>query len=226
MTGGHFGFAAVVKSRAPIVPLWALMLGTYLLDVIFIILNIAGIESFAPVDPEHPAYGGTLIQAAYSHSLVGAALIAIAAGLLAYWAWGKRAGLALGGVVFSHWILDLLVHRPDLPVLPGNLGDLPLLGFGLWQAPVISAIIELALVLAGAYLYYRSAIGAPASSGMERKMRTRAFTAAGITALFLLLLLAADVFNLSLMLAVSLMLLLVVFSGWLDARLNWGAPKS
>jgi hypothetical protein len=220
MTGGHFGFAAVVKSKAPIVPLWALMLGTYLLDVVFILLSSFGLESFAPLDPAKPAYGGTLIDAAYSHSLVGAALIAAFAGLLARWAWGKRAGAVIGAVVFSHWLLDLLVHRPDLPILPGNLGGLPLLGFGLWRVPAISALIELALVIAGVVLYSRSAARA---GGAERG---RVLAAAGLTALFLVLLLAADVFSLPLMLAVALMLLLVALSGWLDARLNWRSPAT
>jgi hypothetical protein len=167
-----------------------------------------------------------MISASYSHSFVGAALIAIAAGLLARWAWGNRAGVVLGGVVFSHWVLDLLVHRPDLPIFPGNLGNLPMLGFGLWRAPAISAVIELALVVAGAYLYYRSAANTPAPAGDGGKKRTRALAAAGMTALFLILLLAADVFSLPLMLAVTLMLLLVVFSGWLDTRLNWSSTES
>jgi hypothetical protein len=131
------------------------MLSTYLLDFVFIFLVAAGLESFAPLDPANPAYGAVVIHAYYSHSLVGAALIAVIAGLLAGWAWGRRAGVVIGAVVFSHWILDLIVHRPDLPILPGNAGGLPLLGFGLWELPTISAILELALALGGAYLYYR-----------------------------------------------------------------------
>ena len=143
MTTGHFGLAAAVKSTAPKVPLWAIMFSTYLLDLVFIILASAGIETFAPIDPSHPAYGQVSIHAYYSHSLVGAFLIALIAGLLARWAWGKRAGTVIGAVTFSHWILDLIVHRPDLPILPGNLGHLPLLGFGLWQIPAVSALLEL-----------------------------------------------------------------------------------
>jgi hypothetical protein len=59
----------------------------------------------------------------------------------------------LGAVVFSHWLLDLVVHRGDMPILPGSAGDLPLLGFGLWKAPVASILVELALIVAGAWLY-------------------------------------------------------------------------
>jgi len=56
----------------------------------------------------------------------------------------------------SHWVLDLLVHRPDMPILPGNAGGLPLLGLGLWRWPAVSLAMELALIVLGAVLYVRS----------------------------------------------------------------------
>jgi hypothetical protein len=194
MIAGHFGLATGVKAGAPRLPLWALLLSTFLLDWIFIILFAAGIESFAQIDPARPAYGSALIRAYYTHSLVGALVIAAVAGLVAARFWGQRGGLVIGAVVFSHWILDLIVHRPDLPILPGNLGNLPLLGFGLWNYPAASAIVELALVLAGAYLYYRSATQLPAPPGADAgEHRRRALMASGVTTLLLLTLLAADV---------------------------------
>ena len=223
MTAGHFGLAAAVKGPAPRIPLWALMLSTYLLDFVFIILVAAGLESFAPLDPAHPAYGAVVIQAYYSHSLVGAVVIAIIAGLAALWAWGKRAGVVIGAVVVSHWILDLIVHRPDLPILPGNLGNLPLLGFGLWQLPSVSALIELALALGGAYLYYRSARQVVARTSNGDEQQTRALIAAGVTGVLIVLLLITDVLNLPLLLAVVLMVLLIVLCGWLDSRLQRAA---
>src|SRR5215208_5913963 len=162
MIAGHYGLAAGVKSYAPRLPLWALTLSTFLLDVVFIFLNVAGLEYITPADPTRGnGYGNALIHAYYTHSLVGALLIAAVAGALAGSRWGRRGGITIAAMVFSHWILDLLVHRPDLPFLPGNGGNLPLLGFGLWQLPLVSALAELALVLAGAYLYYRSARGLP-----------------------------------------------------------------
>jgi hypothetical protein len=230
MTAGHFGLATVVKAQAPRVPLWALMFSTYLLDFIFIILVAAGIESFAPIDPAHPAYGQTYIQAFYSHSLVGAGLIALIAGWLASLAWGRRAGVVIGAVVFSHWILDLLVHRPDLPILPGNAGNLPLLGFGLWQLPVASAVVELAFVIVGAYLYYRSAQDSAQEAAVPArnrdKARTRVLLATGLTGLFMVLLFVADFLSLPILLAVVLMLLLIILCGWLDSRLNWSLPAA
>jgi uncharacterized membrane protein SirB2 len=49
------------------------------------------------------------------------------------------------------------VHRADLPLLPGNLGGLPLLGFGLWRVPVASILLEAALLVGGVLLYWRAA---------------------------------------------------------------------
>jgi membrane-bound metal-dependent hydrolase YbcI (DUF457 family) len=194
MIAGHYGLAAGVKTWAPRLPLWALMLSTFLLDVVFIFLNIAGIEYLTPVDPARAnSYGGVLIHAYYTHSLIGALLIAAVAGWIASRRWGQQSGLVIAAVVFSHWILDLVVHRPDLPILPGNAGNLPLLGFGLWQLPAISALAELVLVLAGGYLYYRSATRLPiAPNTNSASQRRRVLTASGVTAALLLLLLASD----------------------------------
>lgn len=190
MITGHFGLAAGVKKIAPRLPLWSLLLATFLLDVIFTVLSMFGLESFAPMNPAHPTYGEVIINAYYTHSLVGALLISALAGWLASLRWKKEGGTVIGAVIFSHWILDLLVHRPDLPILPGNLGNLPLLGFGLWEYPVLSAIIELTLALGGAYFYYRST--------MELKgvQRTRALAASAVTGALLLALFIVNVMGL------------------------------
>jgi hypothetical protein len=66
-------------------------------------------------------------------------------------------GLVLEAVAFSHWVLDLVMHRADLPLLPGNAGGLPLLGFGLWRSPVASILLEAALLAGGVLLYWRAA---------------------------------------------------------------------
>ena len=171
MVAGHFGLAAAVKAKQPQVPLWSLMLATAWLDVLFVPLYIAGIERIEPA----PGTGGTgygegVIYADYTHSLVGALALGLLFGLIAAVPWGRRTGVVLGAVVFSHWVLDLLVHRGDMPILPGNLGDLPRLGFGLWQIPLASAAAELALVAIGTVLYGRAAArrAGPAAGGRSR----------------------------------------------------------
>ena len=171
MVAGHFGLAAAVKAKQPQVPLWSLMLATAWLDVLFVPLYIAGIERIEPA----PGTGGTgygegVIYADYTHSLVGALALGLLFGLIAAVPWGRRTGVVLGAVVFSHWVLDLLVHRGDMPILPGNFGDLPRLGFGLWQIPLAAAATELALVAIGAVLYGRAAArrAGPAAGGRSR----------------------------------------------------------
>jgi len=122
MITGHFGLAAGVKKIAPRLPLWSLLLATFWLDVIFTIFSMFGLESFAPMNPAQPMYGEVIINAHYTHSLIGALLISLLTGWLASLRWEKDGGLVIGAVVFSHWILDLLVHRPDLPFCPAILG--------------------------------------------------------------------------------------------------------
>src|SRR5882757_4873770 len=146
MIAGHFGFAALVKARERSVPLWALMLATVWLDIVFVPLYVAGVEWIEPVPGTHGGYGAGIIHANYTHSLLGALVLSAIFCISASIAWGRRCGVVLGAVVFSHWLLDLLVHRADMPILPGDLGHLPRLGLGLWQYPWLTATIEAALM--------------------------------------------------------------------------------
>jgi hypothetical protein len=85
--------------------------------------------------------------------------------------------------------LDLFVHRADLPVLPGNIGDLPRLGLGLWRYPPVSFSIELALVLLGAWLYWRAANRVVKTEGTGELAAT---IAASLIAIFGVLILWLD----------------------------------
>jgi hypothetical protein len=204
MLAGHFGLAAVVKARRPELPLWSLMLSTQLMDVIFIALYLVGIEGFKPVPGTNGGYGNVIIDADYTHSLVGALILSIIAMVIAWIPWGRVNGLIIGGMVFSHWILDLLVHRGDMPILPGSMNDgLPRLGLGLWQIPWLSALVELAIVLTGAFLYYhaamRTAVKAErqdlkASGATQQNYRQQALVTAIIMAVLLVGTLAGDYF--------------------------------
>src|SRR5690606_16331756 len=55
----------------------------------------------------------------------------------------------------SHWFLDLLVHRPDLPLKPG---ESPVFGFGLWNFPILTAIAEAVFFLTGVWIYQKVTI--------------------------------------------------------------------
>ena len=157
MIAGHFGFAAAVKSRETETPTWALMLETVWLDIVFVPLYLSGIETTQPAEAGRTGYGANIIYADYTHSLPGVIALSAVLGGLAALLWGKRPGIVIGLVAASHWLLDLFVHRADMPILPGNIGDLPRLGLGLWRYPLLSFSTELALVLVGAWLYWRAA---------------------------------------------------------------------
>ena len=187
MIAGHFGLAAAVKGRETQAPLWALMLATSWLDVVFIPLFLSGIETIEKAPDATGTYGAGIIHANYTHSLVGAALLSAIFGAAFGWRWGQRTGIVLGLVAFSHWVLDLVVHRADLPLLPGNVGGITF-GFGLWRYPALSAAIELALVLAGTWLYWRAARAAVAGGPQTG----RANLAAGLILIFGVGSLAAD----------------------------------
>jgi hypothetical protein len=175
---GHFGFAAAVKARARAVPLWTLMVACQWLDIVFVPLLVAGVERLEPVANMAPgAYGGAVIHADYTHSLVGALILSALFGAAAALRYGGRSGVILGLVALSHWFLDLPLHRADMPILPGGAGALPSLGFGLWRFPAASAALELALVLVGAVAYWRAA---RAVAGDDAAMQRRARLCGGL----------------------------------------------
>jgi hypothetical protein len=175
---GHFGLAAAVKAREPRVPLWALMLATQWLDVVFVPLYLAHIERLVPVPGTAGGYGNAIIHADYTHSLVGALALAALFALPALWRWGRRPALVLGAVVFSHWVLDLVVHRRDLPLLPGAPAGFPSVGLGLWRHPAAAAVAEVALVLWGAYTYGRTAVATTRTREPARLRRAHVAAAA------------------------------------------------
>jgi hypothetical protein len=136
-------------------------------------LFVAKIERIDVIGGGAPGYGNGIIHADYTHSLVGAIVLALIFALPAAWRWGRRAAVVLGAVVLSHWVLDLVVHRHDMPLLPGAPPGTPLFGFGLWRWPVVTAAAELALVVWGSLSYLRAATevtraGDPARLGRAR----------------------------------------------------------
>jgi membrane-bound metal-dependent hydrolase YbcI (DUF457 family) len=157
MIAGHFGFAALVKSRERRVPLWSLMLATAWLDILFVPLLLTNIETLETIPGAHGHYGTAIIHADLTHSLLGALVFSALFGLLFLPRWGRRSAGVLAFVAFSHWLLDLPMHRADMPLLPMNFGHLPRMGFGLWRSPVASATLEAALEVAGMLFYWRAA---------------------------------------------------------------------
>jgi hypothetical protein len=157
MLAGHIGAAAAAKSLDRRVPFWAMLVASFLIDIIFGVLWIAGVESMEDLPGTDGGYGNMLFDIDYSHSFFGTLLLCLVALIFTARYWGGKGALIVSGVVFSHWFLDLIVHRNDMPIMVGNAGGtLPRVGLGLWDAPVASAILEALIVIGGAYMWYRS----------------------------------------------------------------------
>lgn len=150
---GHFGVALAAKKAAPRVSLGWLVVGTQLADLlwpIFLILGwetvriAPGITRVTPLDfTWYPFSHGLVADVAWG-ALLGAG----------YFAWHRdRLGaLVLAACVPSHWLLDYVVHRPDLPLYPGSA----LHGLCLWNSLTSTLVVELGLFVAGLAIYLRA----------------------------------------------------------------------
>ena len=151
---GHYGPAFAGKAVARSVPLWTLFLAVQLVDVAWGIFIANGIENMRIVPGFTDANALDLYDMPITHSLPGVLAWSVAAGLV-YAIWARRekvlGGLVVGAAVFSHWILDLLVHVPDLLLWPGG----PRVGLGLWNNYPVALALEAAVLVFGFLLYMR-----------------------------------------------------------------------
>ncbi|HEY8938528.1 MAG TPA: metal-dependent hydrolase [Cyclobacteriaceae bacterium] len=151
---GHFGLGFGTKKLAPTISLGTLFIAFQFLDLVWPTLLLLGIEDVVI----HPELGGTrtleFIYYPYTHSLLMVILWSVLFGSV-YWFFKKntRNAIILGIGVLSHWVLDLIVHFHDLPLIPGQS---VFVGFGLWGSVVATNIIEIALLTTGIVLYLRS----------------------------------------------------------------------
>jgi membrane-bound metal-dependent hydrolase YbcI (DUF457 family) len=149
MFAGHYAAALAAKAVEPKAPLWTLIAGAQLVDIGWSALIIAGVERGSS-DPSLPGSPLVLEHMPWTHSLPAAIVWSLAAVLLSrtLLRLSMRTAIVIGLVVFSHWLADLLVHRPDLQLYP----DGPKVGFALWNLPVVEQAVEIGLLgLAGMY---------------------------------------------------------------------------
>lgn len=150
---GHFAVALAAKKAAPRVSLGTMILSTSFIDLLWPIFLVLGIEHVR-VEP-----GNTVVTPLdfthypFSHSLAGVLLWSLLLGSVYFMLKkDRRAALMVGLGVFSHWVLDFITHRPDLPLAPGsNL----LFGLGLWNSLAGTLILEGGLFIIGVLLYVR-----------------------------------------------------------------------
>ena len=152
---GHYAAAFAAKAVRPVLPLWLLFVAVQLVDFVWAILIILGIEKIRIIPGYTPVSPLDLYHIPYSHSLVAGVIWSLAFGAL-YVAARRGAGTLTSAVilalaVFSHWLTDLIVHTPDLPVFYGD----PKLGLGLWNNFWLSQGLEIGLLM-GAFVWFLS----------------------------------------------------------------------
>lgn len=153
---GHYSaaFVAAAHPRAP--KLGTLFVAAQLVDLGFFSFVLAGVENMRLTPGITAMNNMDLYDMPWTHSLLGASGWALGFGLIvAFWLRSRAAGGIAGAVVLSHWLLDLLVHRPDLTLV----GSPPKLGLGLWNHPAIEMPFEIGLLLGSAWFFARAARG-------------------------------------------------------------------
>lgn len=151
---GHFGVGFGAKPLARRVSLGSLFLAAQFLDLLWPTLLLLGIEhvriapgatAVTPLVFEHYPVSHSLLAVLAWAGLIGAAFFSVRR---------DRAGaIVVGALVVSHWVLDALVHQPDLPIIPGNSF---VVGLNVWSSLPLTLAIEIPLFMLGVWLYART----------------------------------------------------------------------
>lgn len=155
MLAGHVGVALTVARFEPRVNAGTFVGAALLLDVVLWLFILAGWEQVV-IPPDFELHHQPLFTFPYSHSLVAAVAWSLLGGAAGAFAsrlpagQRLRAAVLLGGVVFSHWVLDVLVHRPELPL--AGAGS-TVFGFALWDQHPIGLALEAGCVLVGVVVF-------------------------------------------------------------------------
>jgi hypothetical protein len=152
MLMGHYAPAVWDTQRGktvPLITLWQAFLAVQAIDIVFAILAIAGIEGTVMKD------GQPFFDIPWSHSLLSSLIIAsIVAALFRILkpSAGFKGSVVIGLLVFSHWVLDYIVHRPDLPIYPGGN---TFYGLGFWNYPIAAFVLEIGLLFLALFYWVR-----------------------------------------------------------------------
>jgi membrane-bound metal-dependent hydrolase YbcI (DUF457 family) len=153
---GHFAVGFAAKRLMPQISLGVLLAAPLLLDLLWPVFLALGLESVR-IEP-----GNTVVTPLdlhdypYSHSLLMASVWAVAAGIAAgLWQKNRNAGITIGALVWSHWLLDFVTHRPDMPLYPGSR---TYLGLGLWNSLWGTLVVELLMFGLGLGVYVLSTL--------------------------------------------------------------------
>lgn len=160
---GHYGIALAAKRVDKSIPLGLLFFATQFADILFFLLVLLGIEkmSFAPGITKVSPLDFTYYP--YSHGLVASLFWAGLFFVVFKIAPSKsesnknKIALVISATILSHFLLDAIVHRADLPLLGS---DSYKIGLGLWNYVFASSLIELLIFLSGLWMYLKSTKGA------------------------------------------------------------------
>jgi hypothetical protein len=149
----HFGVALAAKKAAPEASLGTLVFAAQFADLAWPIFLLCGWEQVRIVPGDTRLTPLEFTSYPYSHSLVADLLWGVALGLV-YFAFRRdpRSALIAAVCVPSHWVLDYIAHRPDLPIIPGG----PVYGLGMWNSLPLTLAVEFALFAAGIAVYLRA----------------------------------------------------------------------
>ena len=152
---GHYGVSLAAKGADRRIPLWVLFIATQWVDVLWGPLVAAGVEKVRIVEGFTEVNALDLYYMPYTHSLTAAVAwsLIVAGGYLWIGKWRGWGGSAIlvGAVVLSHWLVDLPMHVPDLPLY----GNVHKVGFGLWNNLSVSLLLEALLLFGGLWHYLR-----------------------------------------------------------------------
>ena len=150
---GHFGVGFGAKKLAKNTSLGTLFLASQFIDLLWPIFLIFGLEKVV-IEPGNTVITPfNFIYYPYSHSLIGVLVWAILFGAVYYFLKKNlKVAILLGVLVLSHWVLDFITHRPDLPLMIGS--ETTFVGLGLWNSFAGSVIVESLIFLGGIYLFF------------------------------------------------------------------------
>ena len=151
---GHLAVSFGAKAVEPKAPLGALVAASFGLDLLWPLLLLTGLE-VVQVAPGNTVFTPLAFESyPWSHSLLMALVWGVAGGGVTYVALKTpRVAALVGMVVVSHWVLDFVTHRPDLPLWPGG----PKVGLGLWNSVPATFLLEGGFFLAAIAFYARTA---------------------------------------------------------------------
>jgi hypothetical protein len=157
---GHFatafGAKALLKNKAPALSLGTAFLAAQFVDLLWPTLLLAGIErveinpgdtAFTPLNFVFYPISHSLVSVVFWSSIFAMAYVMIRRNV--------AAAVTVGLLVLSHWLLDLVTHRPDLPLVPGGR---VFVGLGLWNSVAWTLILEFGLYALGVWLYTRATV--------------------------------------------------------------------